>query len=613
MVELKPGHTIAGRNRNYVIRRSLPNGGTARIYEAYSKDAANDVVAIKLWNNPQQHLQELEIANWKKTGLMDCLEEIIDPQAGQILGYAMPFRPVNLQEWYQIKLFRTQPEPRVKAAIYRIVDGIAAMHQMGFVHLDIKPQNILFAKQGVEPYVSDFSSAQRIVAFDQGKVETTRPYYPSHFPAGADPRLIDIYQVAATLYELFEGDVPRQNTAPSFRYTPHWARDALMQALEFKSVDIKNFRRSIEVGHTYHPKTPPQPASVPLLTSMIEGLSRPSWPPISAKLVVVLKMLLLLVATWLMLGSFVAVRDQGLYRLGVPFLVVALAIWRPSVAAFVALLIQALLLLGVAPMYGLTLGLLTLGLALGSLVTGNSWLLFLLAILPLLQHMVPLLLFPALAWLLKPSRFHSGWLPVATLAVGLWFSMYLIGVGARPFPEIYQHATGPSIDFTRSTPPTWSTLAQSWLDLLQTSRELNAAFIANLALLYPLWPLIAWGSVEHLGTLVARRLDTRLFKPLLRGVGSLCLLILTVMLLGIGIFFAAGSSWEPVFKQLGTILSQEGSLLVIILLLVSLFYDPSENDPPTRPVWPLALIMVATVALLSALPFLNTYLHDLRL
>jgi hypothetical protein len=111
-----------------------------------------------------------------------------------------------------------------------------------------------------------------------------------------------------------------------------------------------------------------------------------------------------------------------------------------------------------------------------------------------------------------------------------------------------------------------------------------------------------------LGALSVRRLRTKLFQPLVRGVGSVVLLALTCAMLGLGIFFAADNTWQSVFSQIGALMSEEGPLLVMILLAVGLFYDPSDNDPPTRPVWPLTVIVIAAIVLSSALPALNGYL-----
>ncbi|MSR17590.1 MAG: PEGA domain-containing protein [Phycisphaerales bacterium] len=97
-------------------------------------------------------------------------------------------------------------------------DGVAAGHEAGFVHRDLKPQNILVGKDG-QPKVIDFGVARSsqndisaaTVRTDTGQLIGTMQYMsPEQFRA--DPRLIDkrvdVYSLGAVLFELLTGCHP---------------------------------------------------------------------------------------------------------------------------------------------------------------------------------------------------------------------------------------------------------------------------------------------------------------------------------------------------------------------------------------------------------------------
>lgn len=110
------------------------------------------------------------------------------------------------------------PVPEALAVIRDVARALDAAHRMGIVHRDIKPGNILLARDGTVK-VADFGLARegdgRSSVSEPGEVLGT-PYYMSPEQAQGEPvdARSDLYSLGATLYHmvtgrrLFEGTTP---------------------------------------------------------------------------------------------------------------------------------------------------------------------------------------------------------------------------------------------------------------------------------------------------------------------------------------------------------------------------------------------------------------------
>jgi eukaryotic-like serine/threonine-protein kinase len=131
-----------------------------------------------------------------------------------------PYFVMELFTGHHLKLSIARPNiyPMPKTQLHRIIQQAASalshMHDKGWVHRDVKPENILFNKSG-EVRVIDYALAKRIAGgFSKlfaGKVarEGTRTYIaPEQIRREAPSPSSDIYSFGITCYELACGRPP---------------------------------------------------------------------------------------------------------------------------------------------------------------------------------------------------------------------------------------------------------------------------------------------------------------------------------------------------------------------------------------------------------------------
>jgi serine/threonine protein kinase len=177
-----------------------------------------------------------------------------------------PYFVMELFTGHHLKLSIARPSvyPMPKAKLHRIIEqaaaGLAYMHEKGWVHRDVKPENILFNKSG-EVRVIDYALARRVASgflkMFSGKIprQGTRTYISPEQIRCEPPALSsDIYSFGITCYELACGRPPfRANssqellekhlgerpiplTAHNKRITPEF-NDLVLKMIQKKPVD----------------------------------------------------------------------------------------------------------------------------------------------------------------------------------------------------------------------------------------------------------------------------------------------------------------------------------------------------------------------------------------
>lgn len=235
----------------YRIERELGSGGMATVYLAedlrHSRKVAIKVLREDLAASmgPHRFLREIQIAaqlqhpnilplldsgeadgrssmaDGRDGSTIDHRPSTLDPgPSTPFLYYVMPYVPgQSLRE----RLAREGELPVHEAVrlLCEVTDALAHAHQMGVVHRDVKPDNVMLS--GRHALVTDFGVAKAISEATGRNTVTTlgvalgTPTYMSPEQAAADPNIdhrSDIYAVGVMAYEMLTGRPPFTGATP---------------------------------------------------------------------------------------------------------------------------------------------------------------------------------------------------------------------------------------------------------------------------------------------------------------------------------------------------------------------------------------------------------------
>ena len=144
--------------------------------------------------------------------LIKVIEFVKDP--------SQPYFVMELFTGYHLKMPIARPSiyPMPKTLLHRIIEqsgqALAYMHDRGWTHRDVKPENILFNKSG-EVRVIDYALARKIstglLKMFEGKIprQGTKTYIsPEQIRCLSPSPAVDIYSFGITCYELACGRPP---------------------------------------------------------------------------------------------------------------------------------------------------------------------------------------------------------------------------------------------------------------------------------------------------------------------------------------------------------------------------------------------------------------------
>jgi len=217
------GQTLAER---YRITRKIGEGGMGTVYEAMhvvlQKSVAVKVLREKYADRPsvaQRLVQEARLASAIRN------DHIIDITDSGKTDDGRTFVVMELIEGQSLaELLRREgalPEARALNVALQVAGALAAAHERGIVHRDVKPENILLAA-GDFAKVVDFGISKSTKPSDpddggdENRLTSTgvvmgTPFYMSPEQARGEEEVdhrIDVYALGVILYECVTGEVP---------------------------------------------------------------------------------------------------------------------------------------------------------------------------------------------------------------------------------------------------------------------------------------------------------------------------------------------------------------------------------------------------------------------
>ena len=217
--EPQVGQLFAGR---YEIQSVLGVGGMGVVYKAHDRDL-DDVVAIKTLKSDALSADPTLLDRFKQE--IRLARRITHPNILRThdLGEANGLRYLSMEFVKGITLKgmvdqdQLIPTPVALRIAKQICAGLAAAHEVGVIHRDIKPQNIIIETTGGLK-VMDFGIArltQERSMTATGTVVGTPDYMSPEQARGGDLDFrSDIYSTGVVLYELFTGMLPFEGDTP---------------------------------------------------------------------------------------------------------------------------------------------------------------------------------------------------------------------------------------------------------------------------------------------------------------------------------------------------------------------------------------------------------------
>ncbi|OBB96199.1 hypothetical protein A5781_14960 [Mycobacterium sp. 852002-30065_SCH5024008] len=201
----------------YKVNRLLGQGGMGEVYEAY--DTSKDrMVALKILRQEFSHDEQFRTRFKRESRVAAALEEphvIPIYDWGEIDGSL--FIDMRLIRGHDLQeLLKRGPlgSARAVAIVRQIASALDSAHAQGLIHRDVKPQNILVTSTEDFAYLIDFGIADDLrdtrLTVAGSAIGSFAYMAPERFEDRPSTPAVDVYSLAAVLYEALTGEAPFQ-------------------------------------------------------------------------------------------------------------------------------------------------------------------------------------------------------------------------------------------------------------------------------------------------------------------------------------------------------------------------------------------------------------------
>ena len=210
---------------NYVILGLLAKGGTSSVYIAEHIPTSKRV-ALKLLDPMFANRPELVERFFHEHTIARAIRHpgLLDIQVSDISATGVPYIVMELLDGENLGALVERGQVAMEAILAigtQIASAVASMHRNGYIHCDIKPDNVfVLYEQTREGWpqvkVIDFGVSRKIcdAHADDGTIAGTPMYMAPEQWRGTPATKSDVYGLGCLLYELCTGDQPFHGTLP---------------------------------------------------------------------------------------------------------------------------------------------------------------------------------------------------------------------------------------------------------------------------------------------------------------------------------------------------------------------------------------------------------------
>lgn len=207
----------------YELLEKIGEGGMATVYKAkcrllnryvavkvLKEEYAKDTLFVKRFKIEAQSAASLTHPN---------IVSVYDVGEDNGLNYIVMelLEKDTLKDYIESK-GKLTPDETINLSV-QIASALEAAHKSKIVHRDIKPQNIVLARNNTQAKVTDFgiakmSSSATITALGSSTIGSVHYFSPEHAKGGYTDEKSDIYSLGIVMYEMATGELPFNAESP---------------------------------------------------------------------------------------------------------------------------------------------------------------------------------------------------------------------------------------------------------------------------------------------------------------------------------------------------------------------------------------------------------------
>jgi len=221
-VRLLPGTDI----RSYRVERALGWGGQGQVLLAIEQETGDEVALKTLRNRRRDSDRARRRFRREMVTMAPLRHENIVRVVDAFEELGMPFlvmEYIDGETLADAMMRKRYDHHRLLSVFLTCCDAMEYVHDLGIVHLDLKPQNILLAREGV-PKIGDFGIARHLRRASRNEVEEDEPRVagsPAYMAPEQAQRNVqdigphtDVYALGVMLYQILTGDLPHIEETP---------------------------------------------------------------------------------------------------------------------------------------------------------------------------------------------------------------------------------------------------------------------------------------------------------------------------------------------------------------------------------------------------------------